>query len=347
MTGRWLVYALGGGMGHLTRASALARAAARRGHSVVLLTNSPFASGLPLEAVLGARVDVLRLSPALGREAVGEVVARCLEDVRPDLFVVDTFPRGLGGELVPLLPAVRARKVLIHRDVNPAYVKQYDLARAVDRFDLLLVPGEDAPFARHPRAVRTAPWLLLRPGELLPRKQARARLGVQAEDARALVAVMGCGTPAEVDEAGAIAARLDGMLGARAVVRWLVPPGTEREVPGTRGRRSLAEKHRALRAPVWPALAVLPGVDVLVGAGGYNTVQEARATGTPFVALARPRLYDRQGMRLRPEELASSVEELVARAVALVDERPARGPGRYVSGTEDAVTLIERAVLSA
>ncbi|WP_163783215.1 hypothetical protein [Myxococcus vastator] len=354
MAGRWLVYALGGGMGHLTRVSALARAASRRGHAVVLLTNSPFASGLPLEDVLGTGVEVFRLNPALGREAVGEVVAQCLEDVRPDLFVVDTFPRGLGGELAPLLPSVRARKVLIHRDVNPTYVKQYGLARAVDAFDLLLVPGEAAPFANHPRAVRTAPWLLLRASELLPRDKARARLGVPAEDTRALVAVMGCGTPEEVGEAGHIAARLEATLGPDAVVRWLVPPGAAMDAPasaprarqGRRAEASLAEG-LALRRSTWPALAVLPGVDVLVGAGGYNTVQEARATGTPFVALARPRLYDRQALRLRPEERAGSVEALVARAAGLARAGPARSERPYVSGTDDAVTLIERTVLSA
>ncbi|WP_002633947.1 hypothetical protein [Myxococcus hansupus] len=341
MVGRWLIYALGGGMGHLTRASALARAAARRGHGVVLLINTPFAPGLPLEDVLGPRVQVLRLSPALGKAGVGEVVARCLEDVRPDLFVVDTFPRGLGGELVPLLARMRARKVLVHRDVNPVYVKKYGLARAVDAFDLLLVPGEDAPFGRHPRAVRTAPWLLLRAGELLSRGAARARLDVRAGDARPLVAVMGCGTPEEVEEAGGIASRLEATLGAHAVVRWLVPPGLDVDLEGAPG------SSRAERAVVWPALAVLPGVDVLVGAGGYNTVQEARATGTPFVALARSRLYDRQAVRLRPEELAGSVDELVARAAELASSRPVRGPCLYLSGTEDAVTLIERTVLSA
>ncbi|GHG78426.1 hypothetical protein [Comamonas sp. JC664] len=341
MVGRWLIYALGGGMGHLTRASALARAASQRGHGVVLLINTPFAPGLPLEDVLGSRVEVLRLSPALGREGVGQVVARCLKDLRPDLFVVDTFPRGLGGELVPLLPKMRARKVLVHRDVNPAYVKKFGLARAVDAFDLLLVPGEDAPFASHPRAVRTAPWLLLRAGELLSREAARARLNVRPGDARPLVAVMGCGTSEEVAEAGDIAARLEAALGSRARVRWLMPPGADADSAG------LPEASLASRAVVWPALAVLPGVDVLVGAGGYNTVQEARATGTPFVALARPRLYDRQAVRLRPEELAGSVEALVARAAQLASGRPVRGPCLYLSGTEDAVTLIERTVLSA
>ncbi|MFP2926409.1 hypothetical protein ACLESO_14555, partial [Pyxidicoccus sp. 3LG] len=165
----------------------------------------------------------------------------------------------------------------------------------------------------------------------------RARLGVADGDDRPVVAVMGCGNPAEVEEAGAIASRLQARLGAAALVRWLVPPGAA-------GSARVAE---ALRVSVWPALAVLPGVDVLVGAGGYNTVQEARVTGTPFVALARPRLYDRQALRLRPGELARSVEELEARAVLLARTLPPRGPGPFTSGTRDAVALIERAALSA
>ncbi|MCP3143092.1 hypothetical protein [Pyxidicoccus xibeiensis] len=336
MTGlRWLVYALGGGMGHLTRAGALARMAARQGHAVTVLTNSPFAPGLPLEDVLGPGVWVERLGAALDKRAVSAAVARWLQDARPDVLVVDTFPRGLGGELAPLLPGLRARKVLVHRDLNPTYVERFGLAHAVEAFDLLLVPGEDAPFASHPRAVRTAPWLLLEAGELLPREEARMRLGVAEADARPVVAVMGCGTPAEVDEAGAIASRLQARLGDAARVRWLVPPG---------GSGSLG----ALGVRVWPALAVLPGVDVLVGAGGYNTVQEARATGTPFVALARSRLYDRQALRLRPDELAGSVEALEARAEVLARSRPARGAGPSgSSGTRDAVALIERLPLSA
>jgi hypothetical protein len=332
MAGRWLLYALGGGMGHLTRASALARAAARRGHAVSLLINSAFAPGLPLEAVLGPDVRVHRLGPEVGKADVREAVARWLEAEPPDVFIVDTFPRGLGGELVTLLPGLRVPRVLVHRDLNPAYVERFDVARAVEDFNLLLLPGEDAPFSKHPRAVRTSPWLLLEPGELLPRAEARARLGIPLEDVRPVVAVMGCGTAAEVEEAGTVASRLQARLDGSAWVRWLVPPGVAAAGP---------------RVPVWPALAVLPGVDVLVGAGGYNTVQEARATGTPLVALARPRLYDRQALRLRPEERAASLEALVERAVSLALMPRVRGAGAYVSGTGDAVALIERALLSA
>ncbi|MCP3102603.1 hypothetical protein LZ198_27385 [Myxococcus sp. K15C18031901] len=345
---RWLLYALGGGMGHFTRSCALARVALKRGHRVSLVTNSDFAPDMPLEAMLGPGGRVYRLSAALDKDAVREAVEALLEGVRPDLLVVDTFPRGIAGELAPLLPELRMGKVLVHRDLNPTYVERFDIASAVEAFDLLLVPGEDAAFAGHPRAVRTAPWVLLGQDEWMSRAQARAWFGLESGDARPLFAVMGSGNAVEVAEAGDIAERLQARLGEAAAVRWLVPPGPwSPEHPHARRR-----KRKPGRVPpreVWPALAVMPGVDVLVGAGGYNTVQEARVTGTPLVALARERRYDRQALRLRPEELAHTGEELVARAAALLDSGAPRGrsPATYAGGAKDAVALIERIVLSA
>src|SRR4051812_49405599 len=94
--GRWLIYALGGGLGHLTRSLALARAA---GVTVRVLTNSPFAACLPFEQATGPQVSLLRIDPTLGRVAVAEVVGATLEPCDFDVLVVDTFPRGLGGEL--------------------------------------------------------------------------------------------------------------------------------------------------------------------------------------------------------------------------------------------------------
>ncbi len=151
---RWLLYALGGGMGHLTRAVALGRAARHRGHRVELVTNSTFAPRLPLEAQL-SEGSVHRLDARLDKHAVREALERLLHTVRPEVLVVDTFPRGLGGELAPLLPGVKARKVLVHRDLHPDYVERFELERFLEPFERLLIPGEPAPFAHHPRAVRT------------------------------------------------------------------------------------------------------------------------------------------------------------------------------------------------
>ncbi|WPB75012.1 hypothetical protein KYC5002_39200 [Archangium violaceum] len=324
---RWLIYALGGGMGHLTRAVALGRAARRRGHQVEVITNSPFAPGLALEAELGEG-NVHRLGAELDKHSVRESIERLLDRVRPEVLVVDTFPRGLGGELAPLLPGMKARKVLVHRDLHPDYVERFGLARFVDTFDRLIVPGEPAPFAHHPRAVSTPPWLLLDAGELLDVPTARRTLGVPAnEETVPVVAVLACGRPEEVDESAALAERIQRTPGPRAFVRMLSPSATQK---------------------LWPALSVMRGIDVLVGAGGYNTVQEARATGTPLVAIARPRLYDRQALRLRDSERISTLDEALERVRELLrssstpcSERPLPS---YVNGTHEAVRRIEEII---
>ncbi|RKG81938.1 hypothetical protein D7V88_25880 [Corallococcus terminator] len=324
-------------MGHLTRACALTRAAVARGHVVDVLTNSPFAPGLPLESLLGPGATVHRLEAHLDKAATVAAVTAWLGDSTPDVLVVDAFPRGLAGELAALLPTVRAPRVLVHRDLNPVYVERFDVARAVDAFDLLVVPGEDAPFAHHPRAVRTAPWLLLDADALLSRADARRRLGLEATDPRPVVAVLGCGRPEEVVDARDTARRLRGLLGGRAEVRWLVPTVAD----GAGSAEALA---------LWPALAVLTGVDVLVGSGGYNTVQEARATGTPLVAWARPRLYDRQALRLSDGERIADAAELEGRVASLLQGAPRERPAScvaYVNGVHPAVEGIEQLVLSA
>lgn len=319
---RWLLYALGGGLGHLTRAVALGRAARRRGHTVDVVTNSPFAPALPLEAELGEG-HVHRLGAELDKHAVRESIERLLGTARPEVLVVDTFPRGIGGELAPLLPGLKARKVLVHRDLHPDYVERFGLAHFVEAFDRLVVPGEPAPFAHHPLAVSTPPWLVLDAGELLDVSSARRRLGVpEGGEAVPVVAVVACGRPEEVAEYTGLARTLQQGLGARALVRLLAPDAPPR---------------------LWPALALMRGIDVLVGAGGYNTVQEARATGTPLVALARPRLYDRQALRLRDSERMASLDEALERVSRLLPSGPRRerpAPA-YVNGAHEAVRLIE------
>jgi len=42
---------------------------------------------------------------------------------------------------------------------------------------------------------------------------------------------------------------------------------------------------------------LLPGVDLVVGGAGYNTVNECLACGVPLIARAWPRKYDRQSLR--------------------------------------------------
>ena len=108
-----------------SRCVALARAPRRtqdEGRSALqlfLLTNCRLAqtdlgqaelAGIDLRFIDDSARDVRQT-----REAVVDVV----EDVRPNVLIVDTFPRGLGGELCSFLADTNAIRVFTHRDLNP------------------------------------------------------------------------------------------------------------------------------------------------------------------------------------------------------------------------------------
>lgn len=324
--GCWLIYALGGGLGHLSRSLALARAACRRGHQVRIVSNSPHAKDLPLQGPAWEGIRLFPLDPALPPAEVGQVLERELGNPGVNLLLVDTFPRGLGGELASLLPSWKGPKFLVHRDLNPRYVHRYQLASFVQHYDGLLVPGEAPPLRHFPHAVSTAPWLLFDADELPSPAQARAALGEPASHPGPRVGVVLSGREEEIEAMGRFAERLVSEVPARVLM--LHPPSSQ---PQAKGRT------------VWPLLPLLPGLDVLVAAGGYNTVQEARATGTPLVAFARPRLYDRQHRRLTPEERVEDEAEALRRIRQVLSRAagPQRVTPRYENGVHAAVHHIE------
>jgi len=87
----------------------------------------------------------------------------------------------------------------------------------------------------------------------------------------------------------------------------------------------------------WPLMKLFEGVDALVGAGGYNTVHEARATCVPLLATAQARLYDRQLHRLHADERVAP-DEIVRRLQGLHERR---GSCQFDNGAHDAVHLVE------
>src|SRR5579872_3952416 len=82
---RWLIYALGGGFGHLTRACALARET--RDADVRILTNSPY-----VDWVRAAEpgLDIVALHPAMPITEARVAVLRQIDAAAPDCLVVDT-----------------------------------------------------------------------------------------------------------------------------------------------------------------------------------------------------------------------------------------------------------------
>ena len=331
---RWMIYALGGGAGHLTRVMSLARAAVQRFEEsaepaltpdICILTNSPFAKVLPVARELGDGHRLIRLESRLSRDEVTAEVRSILEAEFFDVLIVDTFPRGLAGELPEVLSNLSCPKVLIHRDLDPKYVEQYAIETAVGDYDLILVPGESAAFDTMPQAVTTEPWLIRDHDQLLSVAKSRTMLRV-TDPFKPVVVVMGSGTVAEIQEMERLAAELDSKFGSVCLIRFMAP-----NLDGIASNRLC----------IWPLLEVMPGISVMIGSGGYNTVNEAKATGTCFIGIARERLYDRQQRRLLQLGCLNNANDVAERLnQLLVAGVEASGKTTYVNGVHQAVQLI-------
>ena len=328
----WLIYALGGGLGHLHRAITLARAARKAAHSCCILTNSPYAHLLPLTEQLAKTDQVIRIDPTLDRDGVKERIATVIEETDFDVFVVDTFPRGLGGELFELLPGISVPKVLIHRDLNPQYVEQLQLSDFIANYDKIILPGENAAYANAPQSEKTAPWLLADADEILSPNEARHKLRA-AQNTLPIIAVIDSGKTDELVETTRIAAILDERFGHEACIRYIRPRDLAPNIDGA---------HRTLA--LWPLLPTYSAVSLVVGAGGYNTVQECRATATPLIAMPRKRMYDRQLRRLQDAEIARDIDDMTGKVEAVIESglELREGLADYQNGVHHGVQTIQQ-----
>jgi hypothetical protein len=302
-----LIYALGGGLGHLTRACALARAGFAEIHFRIL-TNSPYAAVVRRAM---PELDLIALDPAMSVEEGRTGVLREIAAAHADCLVVDTFPRGLGGELASSLSTYRGMKVLVQRDIHPRYILEYDLNAFVkNSYDLVLVPGDTTadglgPF---PQSVTTAPWLIRSCHEVLPGERARRVLGLEGEKACIVVCAAGvcsAGKREELAWYGAVVSQLV-EYEAECDVRCVAPVRPEACPPEQ-------------WVSYWPAMDLYAAADVVIGGAGYNTIYECVACGVPSVAKAWPRKYDRQHLRAcRAARIADEPSQAVAAAMDLI-----------------------------
>jgi hypothetical protein len=304
-------------MGHATRAAAILRQVRRLGHrSVLALTNAR----LPL-ALEHERIPFLRLpddSPDVLRGRLHRELAR----LRPRVLVVDVFPSGLHGELLGVLPRLQCRKVLVYRHVQPRLAEEVAAARSL--FDRVLLAEEPAAPLAGP-TVECWPILLRDADELLPRSEAKARLGVRDRQTVAL---------GVSSEDPAWTRRFFGLLGKawqrlqpRAVLRLATPHRLGDDLPLV---------HH------YPLVELFNGVEVVVGPSGYNLFHEAQACGLETVFLPRPRAHDDQFWRARAARVADSpeaLERLLAEALEAARFKPT-SPPRFANGAATAARAI-------
>lgn len=331
----WIIYALGGGWGHLVRALAFAQPVAQK-YPVRILCNSPYVEFIRSFWIQDPHLFPIQLencSVAMGIEATKKWVGFHLQDPC-DCLVVDTFPRGLLGELESILPA-KKQCFWIHRDLNPKYVAAKQLRQFVEsHYTKVFIPGEnlDPPLAD--LGIRTDPWILKRAENLPSNESARGLLRGVGTDP--IVLVIATGQPEEQHLYGWITQELDWYLTtyfAGVILRCLaasLPP--------------LCPEH--LWIQYWPAIDCLRAATVVVGGGGYNTVMECQALQIPLLAFSWPRLYDRQQIRIQQSQgvtWVKTLQEVVEGVTYWIQNPPTPKPSFvYPDGAEQAFKVIEK-----
>ena len=300
---RVVLYAVNGtGVGHVTRLLAIARwirrygAALDREVEIWFITSSEadglvFAEGfaafkIPSKTIV-AETGIHRTTYlALAKQWIWHTLGL----LRPDLFVVDTFPRGSFGELMSALDLCR-RSAFVYRPVRPSVAERADFQAMLTLYDLILVPEAETdesarvvtPPAVDDRLVHVGPVVSRERWELMPRDIARERLGVRPDRKCVFVSAGGGG---------------DRSAEARiaSVVRALVADPELAIVVGT---------GPLYRGRPFPGVTIVPGAaatfanafDVAVCAAGYNTFSEMMFAGVPCVFLPQDKLADDQRAR--------------------------------------------------
>jgi hypothetical protein len=336
----WQIYALGGGWGHLNRALCLARIAAHQ-RFVRIITNSPYASYITsLITQETSQILIETISPEANFQQTCTQVQNTLLKQDYDCLIVDTFPRGLGGELVKVFSQLkRIPKVLIHRDLNPDYIAAKDLTNFVNQnYNLVIIPGDsdDSPFADLPNVTQTLPWLIRSFSELEIDKAYNC-LKLSYPQEKPVILVSSSGQPSELELFGLLTQELSDTF-PEVIVRCLAPICP-------------ANCPKKLWVSQYPGIECLPATDLVVGSGGYNTVNECLALQIPLVGIAYPRLYDRQTRRLQNlnipfHPVTGNLETDVREAIALVHNflplNKSSTPIQYHNGAIAAVNLIEQ-----
>lgn len=256
---RLLFYALGGGWGHQARCLNLLR---RTKNSPDLKTRVLCPQRCLAKVSLESSARAISPCPS---KPLAQWVLKELEDFQPDLFVIDSFPRGVLAELPTELGVP---KLLVSRWMRPDFCTQDQVIQSYESFDEVFWV-EDKP---NPRLPGIEVGIVTDPRALFPREISRREL-VAAQ--RPLVAVLGSGPLALQTQIKAETEQL------AAVHNW------DFRFLSHELQSSIPELGRYLR-----------GFDLVVSAAGYNSYYEICRSGVPALFMPQARKYDDQFRRV-------------------------------------------------
>ncbi len=258
-----LYYAVGGGLGHLTRGRRVLEALGLA-NDAAIVTASPYASdarvtgGIPI-------IDV----PARLEHAVDEHRA-WMRGLDAERMLVDTFPGGMQGELcgldVPMDLVARSLRWAVYRRAVPGELPSFETAWLLEELE-----PEHADFVREHS--RCSVPLDLRPRETAP------------EGAEPFWLIVHSGPEEEVRELIAYTSELHALAG-RAAERTLVV---------TRCNVALPEGFERIDA--YPAAALFARAERIISAAGFNVMLETEPWKDKHEIVPFARRFDDQYRR--------------------------------------------------
>ncbi len=94
-----------------------------------------------------------------------------------------------------------------------------------------------------------------------------------------------------------------------------------------------------------PGIGCIAAADIVVGIVGYNTVYECTKLGVPLVAIALPRLYDRQAKRVAKTYRVQNTQSAISTVRMLLeqlDSNQVRPAPSYSNRAIQAFNFIEQ-----
>lgn len=291
----------GGGVGHLTRLVAIARWMRRYATflgvrpDILFLTTSEADSLLFHERFASFKLPSKTAAFESGLDKLAYLaiakqwIWSSMSLLRPDLFVVDTFPGGSFGELGGCLDLCR-KKAFVYRPMKRELAERPEFQAYLPLYDSLIVPDDEAelpvPPEVVPRVRRVGTVAARERVELATREAARAALDLPEDAFVVWVSAGGGGDPgAEAD-----LATITGALLRDPSTHLVVAAGPLYRGPPIAGPR--VRPWTGLGASEWLAAA-----DVAVSAAGYNSCAELMLAGVPTVFVPQDKVADEQELR--------------------------------------------------
>lgn len=291
-----LIYALGGGRGHVQRQLALGSRLVKLGaERVTLLSSSEWCSRgneffknyqLEDDDVIRnqiAGVEVIVIPSTWSANDLTQFLIKLIFRHIWDWFVVDVFPRGILGELEGVLSGGKHRfkTAIVQRIFNTSYLRFLNDYCTWPVYDVSFVPGENSGLNRLSKiSIHTHPWIFRSFDELVsPQPFKDLSKSDTGRSKRLLLVASGT-----FEESGFWRNLYTYMSGAPLLADWQIDfAGSQTD---------------DFHSGSWPLMDRIPMYDLVVGGGGYNLVHECRLLKIPLVTWPLKRKYDDQNARV-------------------------------------------------